>query len=76
MTRATVAWAAAAEAANAAKVVYCLEPLPRDQTPLVNTLAEAVAVIERIASPALRTMLDTRAASLAEKEPPAGRSRE
>ena len=71
LTRATVAWAAAAEAASAAKVVYCLEPLPRDQTPLVNTIAEAAAVIARIGSPALRTMLDTRAASLAEKEPPA-----
>jgi sugar phosphate isomerase/epimerase len=71
LTRATVAWAAAAEAAKAAKVIYCLEPLSRDQTPLVNTIAEAATVIERIGSPALRTMLDTRAASLAEKEPPA-----
>jgi sugar phosphate isomerase/epimerase len=71
LTRATVAWAAAAEAAKAAKVIYCLEPLPHEQTPLVNTIAEAVAVIERIANPALRTMLDTRAAVLAEKEPPA-----
>jgi len=71
LTRATVAWAAAAEAAKAAKVIYCIEPLPRAETPLINTIAEAAALIERIANPALRTMLDTRAASLAEKEPPA-----
>ncbi len=71
LTRATVAWAAAAEAAKAAKVVYCIEPLSQDETALVNTIAEAAAVIERIASPALRTMIDCRAASLAEAEPPA-----
>src|SRR3989304_3272638 len=33
--------AAVADAAGAARVVYCIEPLARRATPLVNTVAEA-----------------------------------
>lgn len=57
--------------AAAAGVVYCLEPLSPAETPVVNTLAEAAAIVDRIGSPALRTMLDMSAASQAEAAPPA-----
>jgi D-psicose/D-tagatose/L-ribulose 3-epimerase len=57
--------------AQSAGVTYCIEPLSRAETPVINTLAEAVAVVDRIGSPALRTMLDMSAASQAEREPPA-----
>ena len=35
----------------------------------MNTVAEAASIVERIGSPALRTMIDTSAASIAEAEP-------
>jgi sugar phosphate isomerase/epimerase len=63
--------AAAAEAAGAAGVVYCLEPLARRETDLVNTIAEAAALVGEVGHPALRTMLDCSAASQQEAEPPA-----
>jgi D-psicose/D-tagatose/L-ribulose 3-epimerase len=55
--------------AAAAGVVYCLEPLGRVETPVINTLEQAAAMIDRIGSPALRTMLDVSAASQNEVEP-------
>ena len=63
------AWAELAAHAQAAGVVYCIEPLAATETPVVNTLAEAAAIVDRIASPALRTMLDLSAASASESEP-------
>lgn len=69
LARATAAWAAAGEAAAACGVTYCIEPLSRDQTPLVNTVAEAAAIVRAVAQPSLRTMLDTSSAGLAEAEP-------
>lgn len=63
--------ARAARAAERAGVVYCLEPLSPGETNFVTGIAEAVAVVEEIGSPALRTMLDHRAASLGELETPA-----
>ncbi len=67
--RAEECWARAAEAAAAADVVYCIEPLSPDQTPIVNTLAEAAEIVRRIGSPALRTMIDTSSAAWAEEAP-------
>jgi sugar phosphate isomerase/epimerase len=67
--RAIEALAAAARAAEAAGVVYCLEPLSADQTNFVNTVAEASALVDAIGSKALRTMLDTSSAGQAEQEP-------
>lgn len=67
--RAEEAWAVAADAAGRAKVLYCLEPLARPDCNLVNTLAEAAAVVRRIDNPMFRTMVDTLAASLMEPEP-------
>ncbi len=55
--------------AKAAGVTYCIEPLSRAETPVINTVAEAAALVDRIGSSALRTMLDVSAASQAETEP-------
>ena len=63
------ALAALAPHAEQAGVVYCLEPLSPVETPVINTVAQAAAVVDRIGSPALRTMLDVSAASQAESEP-------
>ena len=52
-----------------AGVVYCVEPLSRAETPVLNTVAEAAALVDRIGSPALRTMLDVSATSHNETEP-------
>ncbi len=63
------AWAAVAAEAARAGVVYCVEPLAQRETNFVNTVAEAAAIVERIGSPALRTMIDTSAAGASEAEP-------
>jgi D-psicose/D-tagatose/L-ribulose 3-epimerase len=55
--------------AAAAGVVYCIEPLGRFETPVINTVAEAAALVDRIGSPAIRTMLDVSAASHNESAP-------
>ena len=67
--RAREAFAAIAERAAAAGVIYCIEPLSADQTPLINTLQEAAQIVDQIASPAVRSMLDCSAAGRMEKEP-------
>jgi len=69
LARANECWARAGEHAQAAGVTYCIEPLSRDQTDVVNTLAEAVAVVDAIGNPALRTMLDTCSAGSTEIDP-------
>ena len=69
--RVVAGWQTLAPHAQAAGVVYCIEPLGSFETPVLNTLAEAAQVIARIGSPALRTMLDVSAATLAEREDPA-----
>lgn len=67
--RAEEAWRIAAAEAGQAGVTYCLEPLARPDCNFVNTLAEASEVVRRNGNPALRTMVDTLAASLEEAEP-------
>ncbi|MBI1942692.1 MAG: sugar phosphate isomerase/epimerase [Betaproteobacteria bacterium] len=67
--RAQESFAAIAERAEKAGVVYCIEPLAADQTPLINTLAEAVALVKAVGSKSVRTMLDCSAAGRMEKEP-------
>jgi D-psicose/D-tagatose/L-ribulose 3-epimerase len=57
-----------AEHAHAAGVVYCIEPLAPSETQIINTIAEAVAIVDEIGSPGLRTMIDTSAAGRAEDE--------
>lgn len=67
--RARECFAAAAVEAERAGVVYCIEPLAPTETPIVNTVAEAAAIVDAIGSPALRTMVDTCAAGRSESEP-------
>jgi len=58
--------AQAADVAARHGVVYCLEPLGRSETALVNTVEEAAAIVREVGSPALRTMIDCSAAGTAE----------
>jgi D-psicose/D-tagatose/L-ribulose 3-epimerase len=69
MARAQDTFAAVAERATKAGVVYCIEPLASDQTPLINTLEEAAQMVGEIGSPGVRTMLDCSSAGRMEKEP-------
>ncbi|QDO96255.1 sugar phosphate isomerase/epimerase [Ferrovibrio terrae] len=58
----------AARAAEKAGVIYCVEPLSRRETNFINTVAEAIGVVEGIGSNSFRTMIDCSAAGLAEEE--------
>jgi sugar phosphate isomerase/epimerase len=69
LARARECFAAVAERAEKAGVVYCIEALSSEQTPLINTLEEAAQIVADVASPALKTMLDCSAAGRREKEP-------
>jgi D-psicose/D-tagatose/L-ribulose 3-epimerase len=57
-----------ASAAAKAGVTYCIEPLSRQETSLVNTVAEAAELVRSIDHPHLRTMIDCSAAGLAESD--------
>ena len=61
--------ARAGERAAAAGVTYCLEPLSRDQTAYVNTLADAAEIVGTVASPGLAAMIDCASAAAAESDP-------
>jgi sugar phosphate isomerase/epimerase len=67
--RARDAFAAAAAEARRHGVTYLVEPLPRDETDLINTIDEALAIVRDVGSPSLATMLDTKSAALSEKQP-------
>ena len=69
MARARDSFASIAERAQKAGVVYCIEPLSSEQTPLINTLDEASRMVAEIGSPAVRSMLDCSSAGRMEKEP-------
>jgi D-psicose/D-tagatose/L-ribulose 3-epimerase len=69
MARAQECFAAVAERAQKAGVVYCIEPLSAEQTPLINTLGEAAQLVAEIRSPAVRSMLDCSSAGRMEKAP-------
>jgi D-psicose/D-tagatose/L-ribulose 3-epimerase len=69
MQRAQASFAAVAERAEKAGVVYCIEALAAESTPLINTLEEAAHMVGQINSAAVRTMLDCSAAGRMEKEP-------
>jgi len=62
-------FAAAAETAEKEEVVYCIEALSQTETNFINSIGEAVDLVQEIGSPALRTMLDTKAALITETEP-------
>ena len=69
LARAQESFAAVAERAEKAGVLYCVEPLSADQTPLINTLEEAAALVNAIGSRALRSMLDCSSAGRMETAP-------
>ena len=69
LARAQECFAAVAERAQKAGVTYCIEPLGDDQTPLVNTLDEAAAMVKSIGSRNVRTMLDCSSAGRMETAP-------
>lgn len=71
LRRAAEAWAHIGERAAQAGRVYCIEPLPARLTPVVNTVAEAAALVDAADTPGLRAMFDLAAAMQAEAEPPA-----
>ncbi len=60
-------FAAAAEAAQQAGLTYCIEPLSPNQTNFVNSVAEAVEIVNAIKSPGLRTMIDCCSAGASEE---------
>jgi D-psicose/D-tagatose/L-ribulose 3-epimerase len=62
-------FAAVAEAAEAAGVTYCVEPLAAADTPFVNTVEQAAAIVRSIGSPVVRTMVDCSAAGRTETTP-------
>ena len=68
-SRAMECLARAAKRAQACGVTYCIEPLAPRETDFINTVADAVALVEEIGSPALQTMIDCSAAGQAEGEP-------
>jgi D-psicose/D-tagatose/L-ribulose 3-epimerase len=65
------AFAAAAEAAGAAGLVYCVEPLAAEETNYLTSVAEAAELIRTISHPALRTMVDCAAATRGDDGDPA-----
>jgi sugar phosphate isomerase/epimerase len=69
LANATACFGAIAADAEAAGVTYCIEALAPPEAELINTVAEAAAIVDRIGSPALRTMIDTCAAARSEGAP-------
>jgi D-psicose/D-tagatose/L-ribulose 3-epimerase len=69
MARCRESFAAVAGHAAKAGVVYCIEPLSSEQTPLINTLDEAAQMVAEIGSPSVKSMLDCSAAGRMEKAP-------
>lgn len=63
LARCEDAWARLGERAHGLGLVYCIEPLSPAETPVLNTLEQAAAVVRRIGSPGLRTMFDLSAAA-------------
>jgi sugar phosphate isomerase/epimerase len=68
LARATEAWVKAGERAGRLGLHYCIEPLGRDQTSVLNTVDEALAVVNAATLPGLKTMLDTSSAGATETE--------
>lgn len=68
-TRLAAFFAPIARAAEAAGVTYCIEPLSRAETPVLNTVAQAARLVARIGSPSFVTMIDTSAAGQTEDRP-------
>lgn len=52
--------------ARQAGIAYCIEPLSRAETSVINTVAEGVALCEAVDNPFFQTMIDTSAAGQTE----------
>ena len=63
------AFAAIAEDARQAGVVYCIEALATPAANFVTTLDEAIGIVNAIGNPHVRTMLDCSASATMESEP-------
>jgi D-psicose/D-tagatose/L-ribulose 3-epimerase len=57
-----------AEISKICGVTYCIEPLHAGETNFVNRVEEAVDIVEKINSPALKTMIDTSSATLSDTQ--------
>ncbi len=66
MERASACLGRAAKRAAACGVTYCIEPLSAKETDVLNTVEEAVQLVEQISSPAFKTMIDCSAAGQTE----------
>lgn len=62
-------FATLAPEAEARGIVYCIEALAPPDNHFITTLAEAARLVEAVAHPAFRSMIDTSAASAHEAEP-------
>jgi D-psicose/D-tagatose/L-ribulose 3-epimerase len=69
LDRARECFARAATTARDCGVTYCVEPLSKSETDLINTVAEAAQLVDEIGSPALKTMIDCSAAGQTEGQP-------
>ena len=69
LARATECWLLAGQAADRAGVRYCIEPLSPNQTPVVNTVEQARAIVRAANCAGLRTMLDTCSGAKSEAQP-------
>ena len=62
-------FAAVADAARQAGVIYCIEPLAPPEAQFITTVEEAASIVRSIASPSVRTMIDCSAAGRSESQP-------
>ena len=69
IARARDCFAAVAPTAQSCGMVYCIEPLAAGITPVINTIAQAAAIVDYIGNPAMRTMIDCNHAGKMEGEP-------
>lgn len=69
LERATECFSQVATTAAQLKVTYCVEPLSTRETDLINRVEEAAGIVDAIASPGLKTMVDCSAAGQVESEP-------
>ena len=68
LARATECFAQVAPLAASLGLVYCVEPLSTRETDVINTVAEAVRIVDQVKSPGLRTMIDCSAAGQMETD--------
>ena len=69
IARAQECFAAVAPTAAACGQRYCIEPLSPNQTPVVNTVEQARAIVRAANCAGLRTMLDTCSGAKSEAQP-------